>query len=68
MDRLDVSRVNAIWGGECVMLTSLFACRDHALCRLQEIGFTVDDMANALKEIPFVSGIHYIGSKTKANK
>jgi len=50
------------------MLTSLFACRDHALCRLQEIGFTVDDMANALKEIPFVSGIHYIGSKTKANK
>lgn len=26
---------------------------DHALCRLQEIGFTADDMANALKEIPF---------------
>lgn len=47
------------------MLSCLVACRDHALCRLQEIGFTVEDMANALKAIPFVSSFWSMRFDTK---
>lgn len=31
--------------------------RDFALCRLQDKGFTLDDIAGVLKKIPFVSCI-----------